>query len=32
MMAGAGMVGEPVEVGPDADPQTALLGLFGRTR
>jgi uncharacterized protein (TIGR03086 family) len=32
MMAGAGMVGEPVAVGPDADPQTALLALFGRTR
>jgi uncharacterized protein (TIGR03086 family) len=32
MMAGAGMVGEPVAVGPDADPQTALLALFGRAR
>lgn len=32
MMAGAGMVGEPVHVGPDADPQTALLALFGRAR
>jgi hypothetical protein len=32
MMAGAGVVGPPVEVGPDADPQTALLALFGRAR
>lgn len=32
MMAGAGMVADPVTVGADADPQTALLALFGRAR
>lgn len=32
MMARAGMVDPPVPVSPDADPQTALLALFGRAR